>query len=233
MVRTILRLPLPARGERVGVRGPLRWARTCGGVCNAVASSAPLRIAERPPHPRPPAQVGGSSTSPRAAGRGGKPPSFSRCAFASESPHATVRKPFHICRPPKRREAGAARRAPGFRPRRRRTKACQRGRRAPSLLPALARDESGGALALRRPPRSCAEGFDPPTRPRAALPGITGCKREDPPRRQCSEHLALRSRAGGFDAQGRPELQCIAALPGTAPAPSPEYPREGVPSRAE
>jgi hypothetical protein len=28
---------------------------------------------------------------------------------------------------------------------------------------------------------------------RAAFPGITGCKREDPPRRQCSEHLADRS----------------------------------------
>jgi hypothetical protein len=28
---------------------------------------------------------------------------------------------------------------------------------------------------------------------RAALPGITGCEREDPPRRQCSEHLAGRS----------------------------------------
>src|SRR5205085_7286760 len=37
--------------------------------------------------------------------------------------------------------------------------------------------------------RSC----DPSAQPRAALPGITGCKREDPPRRQCSEHLAGRS----------------------------------------
>ena len=36
---------------------------------------------------------------------------------------------------------------------------------------------------------------------RAALPGITGCKREDPPRRQCSEHLAVRSRAGRDVAQ--------------------------------
>ena len=33
----------------------------------------------------------------------------------------------------------------------------------------------------------------PSAQPRAALPGITGCKREDPPRRQCSEHLAGRS----------------------------------------
>ncbi len=36
----------------------------------------------------------------------------------------------------------------------------------------------------------------PPTRLRAALPGITGSKREDPLRHQCSQHLAVRSRAG-------------------------------------
>ncbi len=35
------RLLLPARGEKVGMRGPLRWAQTTR-----------LRIAERPPHPR-------------------------------------------------------------------------------------------------------------------------------------------------------------------------------------
>ena len=44
--------------------------------------------------------------------------------------------------------------------------------------------------ALRRGTR---QGFDPSAQLRAALPGITGCKREDPPRRQCSEHLADRS----------------------------------------
>ena len=38
----------------------------------------------------------------------------------------------------------------------------------------------------------------------AAPPGITGCKREDPPRCQCSEHLAVRSRAGRDVAQNRP-----------------------------
>jgi hypothetical protein len=42
------------------------------------------------------------------------------------------------------------------------------------------------------------------TRPRAALPGITGYKREDPLRHQCSEHLAVRSRAGRADARSRP-----------------------------
>ena len=37
------------------------------------------------------------------------------------------------------------------------------------------------------------QGSYPLAQLRAALPGITGCKREDPPRRQCSEHLADRS----------------------------------------
>jgi hypothetical protein len=32
----------------------------------------------------------------------------------------------------------------------------------------------------------------------AALPGITGCKREDPLRHQCSEHLAVRHAPDGL-----------------------------------
>src|SRR5580692_5532755 len=46
------RLPLPACGERVGVRGPLRWAQNFSDVCNVAALPAWLRIAEGPPHPR-------------------------------------------------------------------------------------------------------------------------------------------------------------------------------------
>ena len=57
-----------------------------------------------------------------------------------------------------------------------------------------------GALAFRRPTAALA-GVLPPARLQAALPGITGCKREDPLRHQCSEHLAVRSRAGRDVAQ--------------------------------
>jgi hypothetical protein len=32
----------------------------------------------------------------------------------------------------------------------------------------------------------------------AALPGTTGCKREDPLRHQCSEHLAVRHAPDGL-----------------------------------
>ena len=62
--------------------------------------------------------------------------------------------------------------------------------------PALARDLKGGALAFRRPTAVMRRGPYPRTRLRAALPGITGSKREDPLRHQCSQHLAVRSRAG-------------------------------------
>ena len=48
------------------------------------------------------------------------------------------------------------------------------------------------ALASRRSTAALAR-LLPLTQLRAALPGITECKREDPPRRQCSEHLAGRS----------------------------------------
>jgi hypothetical protein len=49
--------------------------------------------------------------------------------------------------------------------------------------------------------RGRAPGLSIPNSARAALPGITGSKREDPLRHQCSEHLAVRSRAGRDDAQ--------------------------------
>ena len=45
------------------------------------------------------------------------------------------------------------------------------------------------------PPRSCAGNPDSAW---AALPGITGCKREDPLRHQCSEHLAVRHAPDGL-----------------------------------
>ena len=70
-------------------------------------------------------------------------------------------------------------------------------------VPASQRD--AGAVICDRspfgaPPRLCAEVIHPNSA-WAALPGIAGCKREDPLRRQCSRHPAVRSRAGRDDAQ--------------------------------
>jgi hypothetical protein len=52
-----------------------------------------------------------------------------------------------------------------------------------------------GALAFRRP-TAASEVFDLGSA-QAALPGTTGCKREDPLRHQCSEHLAVRHAPDG------------------------------------
>jgi hypothetical protein len=73
------------------VRGPLRWAQT-----------TKLRIAERPPHPRPPDQVGGHSTSPHGR-RGEQTKPFSRRIRARASP-------CHSQGPPKEGRQSADRR---------------------------------------------------------------------------------------------------------------------------
>src|SRR6202035_300445 len=52
-----------------------------------------------------------------------------------------------------------------------------------------------GALAFRRP--TAASEVLGLGSAQAALPGTTGCKREDPLRHQCSEHLAVRHAPDG------------------------------------
>jgi hypothetical protein len=53
-----------------------------------------------------------------------------------------------------------------------------------------------GRARLSAPHRGIHRGFSPGSA-QAALPGITGCKREDPLRHQCSEHLAVRHAPDG------------------------------------
>ena len=116
----------------------------------------------------------------------------SRDASASELCHATARKPFQLLprREAERREThpngvrsaavhalGVNRLPCGARPAR--WSVPQRGKPAT------------GTLAFRRSTAALRRGFGPDSA-RAALPGTTGCKREDPPRHQCSEHLAVR-----------------------------------------
>src|SRR6202045_4205711 len=66
----------------------------------------------------------------------------------------------------------------------------------------------------------------------AALPGITGCKREDPLRRQCSEHLAVRHAPDGT--MPKPPASAVYRYARREPLPlrPKEYPRERRPSRA-
>src|SRR5579862_9532298 len=76
-----------------------------------------------------------------------------------------------------------------------------------------------GRSPFGAPPR-CYAGIIHPNSAWAALPGITGCKREDPLRHQCSRHPAVRSRAGRDDAQTACKPERRTPLAGTAPAPS-------------
>ena len=93
-------------------------------------------------------------------------------------------------------------------------KLASNGREAMSLLP----KEGGGApngAPIQLPRRNARAQPRPDTGPLAfrrssavmrrepdsawaALPGITGCKREDPLRHQCSEHLAVRHAPDGL-----------------------------------
>jgi hypothetical protein len=66
----------------------------------------------------------------------------------------------------------------------------------------------------------------------AALPGTTGCKREDPLRHQCSEHLAVRHAPDGT--MPKPPASAVYRCARREPLPLrlKEYPRERRPSRA-
>ena len=150
-------------------------------------------------------------------------PPFSRCDFASEFCFTLVRKPFQ--RPPHIKKGGGApiSASTGVRPAAA-TKACLRMRRAPSLRSTrTARDLRSGTLASRRSTAANRRGPDLNSAPDRASWNHriqTGV----PSRHQCSEHLAVRSRAGRDDAQNRPEPRCIAALPGTALVPLSKVP---------
>jgi hypothetical protein len=64
-----------------------------------------------------------------------------------------------------------------------------------SMREAQPRPDKRDRSPFGAPPRSCA-GI--PDSAWAALPGTTGCKREDPLRHQCSEHLAVRHAPDGL-----------------------------------
>jgi hypothetical protein len=119
---------------------------------------------------------------------------------AAMPPHPGCAAPKHSLNPPLKKE--------GRRSAKRRTVRATSCDAARAFAPSFPKLEKTGALGppgtgrarLSAPHRGFDQGFTPGSA-RAALPGITGCKREDPLRHQCSEHLAVRSRAGRDDAQ--------------------------------
>ena len=66
---------------------------------------------------------------------------------------------------------------------------------------------------------------------RAAFPGITGCKREDPPRRQCSELLADRHVPDERCPEAARSGLCRSARRRRARCRNQEHPHDGVPSQ--
>ncbi len=145
-----------------------------------------LRIAERPPHPRRfaprplPAQRREVTCSPVLAMRLG----IRACPRHGKKALPTF-SPF--------KKKGGGRRSAhlGIRPRCSRTKACCGCGERHRFFP-LPRGIETAAPSPYGAHRGHAPKVLPSNSARAALPGIAGCKREDPPRRQCSQHLADR-----------------------------------------
>jgi hypothetical protein len=138
-----------------------------------------------------------ASLSPRSGERyrtGAKPLRSRGTPLRPSVAHATVRKPVPSL-PPKKEGGGAPISAStGVRP------AAEKASLPATAARALPQPRTAELqerhARLSAPHRGhIAEGLTS-TRFRAALPGITGCKREDPLRHQCSQHLAVRSRAG-------------------------------------
>ena len=88
-----------------------------------------------------------------------------------------------------------------------------------------------GRARLSAPHRGTHRGFTLGSA-RAALPGTTGSKREDPLRHQCSEHLAVRHVPDGT--MPKPPASAVYRCARREPLPlrPKEYPRERRPSRA-
>ena len=146
--------------------------------------------------PRARAGGGASLSCPALAGEERQALSFSRKARAHAEQRTPRKTSLQARREAERREAHQPE------PHR------QAMRRAPSLLSshcgrteaALDLKKWSGRARLSAPHRGI-RGLLGLGSAQAALPGTTGCKREDPLRHQCSEHLAVRSRAGRDDAQ--------------------------------
>jgi hypothetical protein len=131
------------------------------------------------------------STSPRTRGEVKRAIAFSRRIRARVLQQERKPLMFRLRIKKGRRSAGRRKSNRPHHTNRCRHLSAPRARRAPRTI-RLREPPASGALAFRRSTAALAR-LLPLTQLQAALPGITGCKREDPPRCQCSEHLADRS----------------------------------------
>jgi hypothetical protein len=123
---------------------------------------------------------------------------FSRCAVAPElsltPPQAKPTSRRQKIPPLKRREAERQKARTGPHHKAMRRAPCLRSSDTDGRIEAAT--SWSGRARLSAPHRGTSPGFWPGSA-QAALPGITGCKREDPLRHQCSEHLAVRHAPDG------------------------------------
>src|SRR5580704_18809352 len=140
--------------------------------------------------PRDRAGGGVSLSCPAPAGEERQALSFSRKVRAHAEQRTPRKTSLQTRREAERREAHQRNRIEGC------------GARPLSCLPTAGGPRSpetskngAGALAFRRP--TAASEVLGLGSAQAALPGTTGCKREDPLRHQCSEHLAVRHAPDG------------------------------------
>ncbi len=200
------------------MRGPLRWALNCGALFlprgngggaarrAAVGASDSTILLRRRRSDESDAPTGSRSLSSgrplRAGPVGSLPPPFSRGRMKTSNLVLAMRLRIRALLQATLRKAPPLKEGRRSADRRIQRKPHLAMRRALCLFssPACAEEERGSALAFRRSTAALRRGFTLDSA-RAALPGITGCKRENPLRHQCSEHLAVRSRAGRVDAQ--------------------------------
>ena len=160
-----------------------------------------------------------------AIGHGNDSP-FSRCTFASEFCLHALRKPFV---PPSKKEGGGApiSASTGVRPAAERKPASVCGERH-RFLPRTVRDQSGGALAFRRPTAVMRRGPYLDSAPGRASWNHriqTGGPSPAPVQPAPGSPVTRRT----VDAQNRPDARCIAALPGTALVPLSKVPSRKAP----
>ena len=151
---------------------------------------------------------------------------FSGCTFASEFCLHALRKPFV---PPSNKEGGGApiSASTGVRPAAERKPASVCGERH-RFLPRTVRDQSGGALAFRRPTAVMRRGPYLDSAPGRASWNHriqTGGPSPAPVQPAPGSPVTRRT----VDAQNRPDARCIAALPGTALVPLSKVPSRKAP----
>ncbi len=176
-------------------------------------------IARESSRPAPPPPCFAWSPSPAFTGADACLPRSRDAPSHPSSVHATVRKPFQSFslqkegrRAPLGAPSGSAPAAEGLKP-------AARSASTIAFLPRTVQEPKRRRPRLTAPTAVMRRRCDPSTRPRAALPGIAGCKREDLPGASAASTWQTGIRPAGRCPRP-PGTRRRTPAPGTAPAPS-------------